>query len=217
MKTTDFLQHDFKDQRYDLVIMNPPFKRTVGTQMIKKAATISDNVAFITALNTSMDNQSAHIKDCTIVSINAAKTIWDIGQLLVYGIYSDKYSQGNSVLYTRLKDQYHITKAFEGLTSINVEAGHGISAIGPNTLSINCTGALLYLAGHTEATKYIDTDETIETLVKAGYKRISGIKIPVSRIDELKKAVLSLKGILPAPTYTAGATTNILNVLARSA
>jgi len=107
MKTTDFLQHDFKEQRYDLVIMNPPFSG-IGKSIVTKALSLSDNLAFIMNHRIAIDTLSSrgrirkrselwnrinqHLYHLKILPLEVANKLWKVRKVIYIGVYAKAFN-----------------------------------------------------------------------------------------------------------------------------
>lgn len=106
--TADFLEWDFKDMKFDLMIGNPPFQKTnakakrwtLWEEFVKKAKTLADTVIMVTPQSITSPGTFNLIKNNTVlINIDVSK-YFDVGSTFCYWVMHTNQTSTNTRIVT---------------------------------------------------------------------------------------------------------------------
>ena len=194
---TDFMKHDFGDEYFDLVLMNPPFKPQVV--MYEKAKMLSDNVAIIAGCTKQINKFHKELK--IVNSLKSGEFCKNISMPIITAIYTKGYNEGVDI-----RSKFNEPGFYSGRNTFGDKA-MSQSNVAKGLVDFNLNGYLVAFSHSSERFgkyyKYIDFDCTLVDLKNEGHGRFTGIECAKDEADELYTLACNEKtngGI----TYTTG-------------
>jgi len=176
---SDFLTHDFKDQRFDLVLMNPPFTK-FGPKFMDKAITLSNTVGYILSINKQIEKYIKRTNVIKVVNTQKSMDYMGVNACVAVGIYNKGFSNPNNIRGLLLEGINR--KTYAGRETFGT--ANGTKALNNKSLK----GFVVSFARHSDKYGsgyiYVDDDTTLQDLIDAGHARFSGIKCSKSEAQE---------------------------------
>jgi len=185
MINTDFLEYDFKDQKFDLVLMNPPFKKQ--GKFMDKVTTLSTTIGYIMSATRFMDKFMAH---STVIRTFKKGEFTGVNVKVFAGIYN-KDILGK---FTTIREAYYTPTTFNSYKTVCDKAQGGIVSRKkfPNSV-VNC---LISFSGTSQkyGSKWFYAKEPIDIfdMAKEGHKWFATVECSELEASAIYEQALNL-------------------------